>query len=61
MAWGEIKVEDQRELFVKACIAGDLTITDLCRLYEISRDTGYKWLNRFKEEGLEGLKVRKCK
>lgn len=56
MAWGEIKVEEQRKLFVKACIAGDLTIADLCRLYEISRDTGYKWLNRFKEDGLEGLK-----
>lgn len=56
MAWGEIKVEDQRKLFVKACIAGELTIADLCRLYKISRDTGYKWLNRFKKDGLEGLK-----
>lgn len=56
MAWGEIKVDNQRELFVKACLAGDLTIADLCRLYEISRDTGYKWLNRFKKEGLGGLK-----
>lgn len=56
MAWGEIKVEDQRKLFVNACIAGDLTIADLCRLFGISRDTGYKWLNRFKKDGLEGLK-----
>jgi transposase InsO family protein len=56
MAWGEIKVEDQRKLFVKACLKGELTIADLCRLYEISRDTGYKWLNRFKKDGLEGLK-----
>lgn len=56
MAWGKIKVEDQRRLFVEACIAGKLTIANLCRLYEISRDTGYKWLNRFKKNGLEGLK-----
>lgn len=56
MAWGEIKVEEQRKLFVEACLSGNQTIASLCRLYQISRETGYKWLNRFKTEGLEGLK-----
>ena len=56
MAWGEIKVEDQRELFIKSCMEGNLTMADLCRLFDISRDTEYKWLNRFKTQGVNGLK-----
>ena len=58
MAWGEIKVEDKRKEFVEACIKGDLSIAELCRLYEISRQNGYKWLNRYKSDGEEGLKDR---
>ena len=30
----------------------------LCREYGISRETGYKWLNRFKREGAAGLVER---
>ena len=30
-------------------------ISDLCRRYEISRRTGYKWLARYKEKGNKGL------
>lgn len=30
-------------------------ISDLCRRYEISRRTGYKWLERYKEKGNKGL------
>lgn len=30
-------------------------ISDLCRRYEISRKTGYKWLERYKEKGNKGL------
>ena len=30
-------------------------ISDLCRRYEISRRTGYKWLKRYNEKGNKGL------
>ena len=39
-------VEDQRKAFIQACREGRLTITDICRMYDISRPTGYKWLSR---------------
>lgn len=58
MAWRKTKVEDQRKKFVEACIEGKLTVAELCRMYEISRKNGYKWLERYKSEGEEGLKDR---
>ncbi len=30
-------------------------ISDLCRRYKITRRTGYKWLERYSEEGIAGL------
>jgi transposase InsO family protein len=32
------------------------TMTDLCRIYGVSRETGYVWLRRYREAGLEGLR-----
>lgn len=58
MAWGETKVEDRRKEFVEACIQGDLAMAELCRLFEISRNNGYKWLDRYKNGGDEALKDR---
>src|ERR1700722_3164866 len=56
MAWKEIDVVEQREKFITECIEGQLSMAELCRLYGISRQNGYKWLNRFKSGGLEALK-----
>lgn len=58
MAWKENKVEKQRELFIKAYFENRFTFSDICRQFEISRKCGYKWLARFEEEGLKGLKDR---
>lgn len=58
MAWRKTKVEDQRKKIVDACIEGKHTVADLCRMYEISRKSAYKWLERYKSEGEEGLKDR---
>jgi len=58
MAWGELKVVDQRKKFVEACIENKLTMAELCRMYEISPKNGYKWLNRYKTEGDDGLRDR---
>jgi transposase-like protein len=31
-------------------------MSSLCRRFKITRRTGYKWLQRFKDKGLSGLK-----
>ncbi len=55
MTWKAIKVEDQRAEFVKLCLDGTLDMTEICRQFEISRPTGYKWLHRHREYGDAGL------
>ena len=34
---------------------GDRSMTELCERYEISRETGYVWLRRYREAGIAGL------
>lgn len=34
------------------------TFAELCRRFEISRETGYKWVARFRELGMAGLEER---
>lgn len=55
MAWMQVKMEDQRNNFINAVIANDKNFSDLCLEYDISRKTGYKWLERYKNEGIGGL------
>jgi putative transposase len=55
MAWKEVHVEDQRKLFIKQFELGKYSIAELCRQFEISRPTAYKWINRYEELGFEGL------
>jgi len=56
MAWELKKVEDQRRELVEAFLKGTLTMTELCNHYGVSRKTAYKWFNRYKSYGIEGLK-----
>lgn len=41
--------------FTARCLAEDSSISSLCRSYGISRNTAYKLLKRFKEDGVDGL------
>jgi putative transposase len=34
---------------------GEATMTELCRAYEVSRETGYYWLRRYRRGGVESL------
>lgn len=56
MAWGVTKVEEQRQNFIQNVLLGEKTITDLCKEFQISRKTGYKWIHRHEDHGAEGLK-----
>lgn len=58
MPWQEMRVMDQRVRFASAVSSGLYTMTALCAAYGISRKTGYKWAERYRREGVDGLKNR---
>ena len=58
MPWRTPTVEDERACFVIEADISDLSHAELCGRHGISRPTGYKWMLRLKEEGLDGLQDR---
>lgn len=48
MPWKEKTVKESRLEFVVAAISGERSVSELCREYNISRPTGYKWIARYK-------------
>ena len=55
MPWKETSAVNQRTEFVLRIFENKLTFGELCREYGISRKTGYKWKERFLQQGVEGL------
>lgn len=55
MPWQEVNRMDQKVLFISDYLRETMTFSDLCRRYSISRKTGYKWVKRYHDLGLEGL------
>ena len=49
---------DEKTAFIAECLRGELPMTALCERYGISRDTGYRLLGRYREEGPGGLAPR---
>jgi len=49
---------DQRMKFVVSYLEHELPMAALCREFGISRKTGYKFVSRYIEEGIDGLKDR---
>jgi transposase InsO family protein len=49
---------NQRIDFINAWKSQNFTVSELCRRFDISRKTGYKWINRVLEEGRLGLQDR---
>jgi transposase InsO family protein len=58
MPWKSVSLVSLRKEFVSLCQKADISFSDLCRRYGISRKTGYKWLARFHEQGAYGLADR---
>lgn len=46
---------DQRTQFIADYLRDLLSVTELCGLYDISRKTGYKWIDRYIRYGPAGL------
>lgn len=58
MPWKTVSLMSLRKEFVTLAEAGVTSISELCRRFDISRKTGYKWLNRYRQEGAAGLRDR---
>ena len=54
MPWRESSVMVERLRFVAHLLDGE-GMSDACREFKISRKTGYKIFNRYKDQGLEAL------
>src|SRR5438132_11404777 len=57
MPWKECSVMDERLRFVAQLLDGE-AMSEVCHAFGISRKTGYKIFERYKEHGLEALTDR---
>lgn len=55
MPWSQTTPMDQKTQFIADYLRHSLSFEELCALYEISRKTGYKWVNRYLTLGPAGL------
>lgn len=56
MPWKETQVFEERLRFVTAYLEGNWSVTELCHAFGVSRKTAYKYIERYTEQGVEGLK-----
>lgn len=56
MPWTETDPVLERHHFAHDFESGHWTMTELCQRYGISRTAGYKWIDRFAQEGVPGLR-----
>src|ERR1700688_3881976 len=57
MPWKASSAMEERLRFVARLLDGE-AMTDICREFGVSRKTGYKIFDRYKEHGLEALTDR---
>jgi len=58
MPWKETCAMNERLGFVIEVERGERTVSELCRVFGISRKTGYKWIERYRAHGEAGLEER---
>jgi putative transposase len=58
MAWKSTTRQEQRYELVRQLGVGEMSVTDLCRRFNISRQTAYKWRVRFRQGRLKALADR---
>ena len=55
MPWKETNAMKEKRSFIDAMLKQNRPFRELCREWGISEKTGYKWRNRFLEQGYAGL------
>src|SRR4029077_5411786 len=58
MPWKETCAMDEKMSCIVARLKGDMTMTELCEQFGVSRDTGYELWRRYQAEGACGLERR---
>src|SRR5271169_66073 len=55
MPWRASSVMEERARFVLERERGEYSMSELCAIYGVSRDTGYTWWRRYQQAGLREL------
>jgi transposase-like protein len=55
MPWKTSSVMEEKLRFVFEYERDEQSMRELCEVFGISRETGYVWLRRYREQGPEGL------
>jgi len=55
MPWKVTDAMDQKIELIRYWKNNQMTVTDLSSVFEISRKTAYKWIQRYEKEGPKGL------
>ena len=58
MPWKETGPMKERVQLVSLYETGNYSVTQLAEGFGVSRKTAYKWLDRFRQEGVEGMEER---
>jgi putative transposase len=58
MPWKETSPMEQRTQFIADFLRETFSVTELCQLYDISRKTAYKWIDRYLRLGPAALEER---
>src|SRR5436309_3043645 len=58
MCWKSTSPMNERIKFIARYLTDEFTFTSLCDEFEISRKTGYKWVNRYDAGGASALEDR---
>jgi transposase InsO family protein len=58
MPWQEVSTMSLRQEFITMVQHGTVPFSELCRRFQVSRKTGYKWLARLTAHGTAGLADR---
>lgn len=61
MPWKETSAMDQKIQMIGDYLTGNYTLTELSAVYGVSRNTLYKWIERYQQGGTAGLTARLSK
>src|SRR4051812_33738802 len=58
MPWNQTDEMSERVKMIADYLSGDYGVSDLARIYGVSRNCVYKWVDRYEQEGPCGLQER---
>ena len=59
LPWNEESVMSQRQRLIEQLLLPNANVSEVCKVFNISRKTAYKWITRYKSGGYSFLEDRK--